>query len=352
MLKDASLLQTCARHALKWTRAASATGFVEEVIKLSGMGVALPIAARFLPWSGALLIADFFGLCSCLFSGRGWETYRSIRNNYEKGRLWSARITKRYLTLEFRDFVIIKRQIEGRESWDRFKIVEKHAEGVTSLRNSGKSYIVACGHFARQAVRALYLPNISPGHVVHVTAPSETGQRTLRGLRTRIQLSTLLSSITNMRPDAEFVIVDSQGLAGRQILRRLKQPGNVVFINVDAPWPEAISGCVTRPFGGFASRPFATGAARLSRLSQSPIVSCICSIEADGRTISLDWGEPIMTRNQGDQGDVSVTNILLDRIEEAIGKRPDQYVLRIGGSRVWNADGERWQDRKEKVKGK
>ena len=97
-----------------------------------------------------------------------------------------------------------------------------------------------------------------------------------------------------------------------------------------------------RPFAGLESRRFATGAARLSRTTGRPIVVCIPYLK-DDRTIVLDWTRVIEPQDGGGiEADRRVTDTILDDIEQAIGRRPGQYVLECLGARRWDARAERW----------
>ena len=116
-----------------------------------------------------------------------------------------------------------------------------------------------------------------------------------------------------------------------------------VFIDVDAPWRKSLAGSYERPFAGYKSHVFATGAAQLARMARCPIISCVYSLENDG-TIVLEWGSPIRIACNDADSDVDVMNKLIDTLELAIGERPTQYVLRIGDSRRWNSRSRRWEE--------
>jgi lauroyl/myristoyl acyltransferase len=142
--------------------------------------------------------------------------------------------------------------------------------------------------------------------------------------------------------DVELVEVGLPGVAGR-LLEHLKQPGNLVIIAVDAPWPADRPGSFERPFAGHENQSFATGASRLARLAQCPIVTCVSYLEDDGRIV-LEWDEPVPPPPAADRSaDVRVTSGLLDTIERAVGRRPTQYVLKIGDDRQWDPTTEQWK---------
>jgi lauroyl/myristoyl acyltransferase len=92
------------------------------------------------------------------------------------------------------------------------------------------------------------------------------------------------------------------------------------------------------------ARPFSVGTAALSRLAQCPIVACAGYIEKNG-TVVLHWGPVIAPPQRKDEGaDVRVTDTILDFLEDAVGRRPTQYVLYIGEERQWNPVLQSWGD--------
>jgi hypothetical protein len=93
---------------------------------------------------------------------------------------------------------------------------------------------------------------------------------------------------------------------------------------------------------------FALGTARLSRLSQRPIVVCVPFLDEAGRTV-LEWSLPIPAPARDDDGaDARITNDILDILERAIGLRPGQYVLAIGEQRRWSETAKCWVDLAER----
>ena len=114
--------------------------------------------------------------------------------------------------------------------------------------------------------------------------------------------------------------------------RRLRERGNVVFIPVDAPWSENVTGAFERPFAGHKKKVLSSGAAQLARLSKCAIISCVSMLENDG-TIVLQWGDPIRIDDNKSTNEVDVMNELMDALEIAIGERPTQYTFEIGAYR-------------------
>ena len=116
------------------------------------------------------------------------------------------------------------------------------------------------------------------------------------------------------------------------------------MIHVDAPWDDQRAGGFSRPFAGKKAKNFATGATRLARLAQCPVILCLPYMNDLGQII-LDWARSIRPPDpQDSEADIVNTNILLDDIERAIGLRPDQYVMGFLGERHWNPEGQRWEE--------
>jgi lauroyl/myristoyl acyltransferase len=137
----------------------------------------------------------------------------------------------------------------------------------------------------------------------------------------------------------EFAFNSRGHSAAGLIYQRLREPGNTILINVDAPWEKRTAGSFSRPFAGKKERLFSTGVAQLADLTNCPIICCSYWEEPD-RTIVLDWGTPIRKV----EGQIETMNRLLDQLEVAVGERPTQYVLTIGGDRQWNATQKRWEN--------
>jgi lauroyl/myristoyl acyltransferase len=115
-----------------------------------------------------------------------------------------------------------------------------------------------------------------------------------------------------------------------------------VTIEPDAVWEKRTA--YRRPFAGAGERGFAVGVARMSRLSQCPIVllKAVCGPEA--RVVRVEWGaviEPQPIENK--DSDPRTMDRILDFIETGIGRDPTEYSLPIGWERHWNPALERWE---------
>ena len=258
----------------------------------------------------------------------------------------AKRAAREYLSQPFYAFVVFQRMLYRRESPDEWTIEEANGDEVTLLRESERPFIVATGHFRRESFIALYLPRLCPGSVAGVFASIPERSLRLSNLRIRVHFGQVVKAVKWSRPDVELVHV---GGAFIKLLGHLANSRRRVIMAVDSFWKTTGSSTHPRPFGGMKARPFSTGAATLSRLAQCPIVPCASYVDADG-TIVLEWGpviEPPL--RQDEDADIRTTNVVLDFLENAIGRRPTQYVLHIGEERKFDPVLGTWKDFDEKT---
>lgn len=311
-----------------------------EPIRIVSMQLVLTPAAYLLPRSWALAVANVLSLLLVVLPSPGMVTYARMRRAFGEGRLRSFQLAWGSVARPYKDFVTLKRVLYGREDVSGWKIIERNSDEVASLRDSGQSFIVATAHFARAALLAIACPSITPGNLITVGHPPPAKIRSPFHLRLRIQYGTMLKALSSVwRRPGEFAFTGSSQSAASLIYERLRKPGNIVSIHVDAPWPKCPKGSYSRPFAGLRDRTFSTGAAQLAALTRCPIVTCVYW-QQDDETVIVEWGSPI--RRIDDETDT--IDDLLDKLEAAVGERPMQYMLDIGGERRWNEARKRWED--------
>lgn len=310
----------------------------DEVIRITSMRLILYPVAYALPRKLALWIANVLALLLVLSPKSGKNTYSQMSQGFGKG-LRSLDLTYKWLRRPFRDFVILTRIINQREDPSKWRIIEKNPEAIKALRESGESYIVASGHFSREALISLFDPRITFGHPIHVAIDVPERIQSLYDRRICIRLGALLRTANYLEKKVEILFVGKCPF--KELLRRLRNQGNVLFIHVDAPWHANRPGSFLRPFAGHQSRAFATGAVRLAKLAKCPVVSCVYRLGKDGTKI-IEWGTPYFPQESDD--DINITNRLLDHLETAIGERPAQYILEVGGDRRWNSPNKCWEN--------
>lgn len=324
------------------------------------MRLILPPVAYLLPRRLAIGVADICSLVLLILPSPGFVEYWKMRAAFGKGRMESVRLSRLRVRRQLRDFVVLKRILNGREKPRNWRILEKNVEAVRSIRESGCSYIVATAHFHREALIALSCPEIVPGKLLQISHPTPPPigsvanlirlvrrdglYRTLYHQRIRMLLTLMAraySAAWDRTVDYTYVSPELAAAGGLSsaitVYQRLKRPGNVVNIHIDSLWLKLQSGSHCRAFAGLEDSVFSTGAAQLAKLARCPILSCIYWARDDG-TIVVEWGKPILRVDD----EVQVTNDLLQMMEGAIGERPAHYVLEIGSQRRWDAACGRW----------
>ncbi len=313
---------------------------IGELARALAMLLVLRPAADFLPRKAALWLADLVALALAAVSSgaRGFqhELLATFGGDAALAR-WRARET---MALPFRDFVMLRRIVNGRENARAWTIEERNVEAVQALRSSGVPFIVALGHFARRAVWCVHLPQIIPQRPLVVVNPPPPFSLRPHALRNYLQFGLMLDSLGVIRPDLQLYY------AGRSsadaLVQWLKAPGSAVVIHADAPWPFK-RGAIERPFAAGSSRSFATGVAKVARLAQCPIAPCVTTITAEGKIV-FEWGDPISPGRPDDAAsDALVTSAVLDPLEAGIGRYPEQYVLDFGNGRRWNREAGCWE---------
>jgi lauroyl/myristoyl acyltransferase len=249
-----------------------------------------------------------------------------------------------------------KRVIFGREDSSKWVVKQKNRENVETLLESGASFIIATAHFQRFAFLATALVDVTPGNLVQVALPAPDRIKSIKDARNRLAKSTLTRFLYDIRvglqyramnealviarnEDVEFAWVLPDASAAQRLYKKLVEKGNIINVHVDAPWTENSNGTYSRSFAGVQRRPFATGAAQLSKLAQCPIISCVYWMNADG-SIVLEWGSPIRDVDN----EKEIMDRLINTFETAIGERPTQYSLNMGSERCWSPALHIWQD--------
>ena len=316
---------------------------IDETIRILSLVLILAPSSYLLPRKWAMGIAKFLSFLLIFSPASGPHIYWQMRVAYGKGRLDSFKLAWDWLGRGYLDFLVHRRLIHKLENPLNWQIVERNAENIKRLRESGESYIVAGGHFQHGFSCSMYVPSITYGRVIRVSDPVKK-IRSLKDLRTRYQFGMNMKSFAYWAgKNAEIIFNEPDMRTARKIYNRLCVRGNVVFIDVDAIWKKSNTRSYERPFAGSKSRVFATGTAELARMAKCPVICCVHFIERDG-TIVLEWGPPILNGGTDGENVIDVMNKLIDQLEIAIGERPTQYVFQIGGDRRWNPQRRHWEE--------
>jgi len=333
--------------ASRWFRRAKTTAaalkpFVGHLMLAAVMLLVLRPTASLLPFARALSIARGFGYVSAVIPGYGLGKTRQIAHAFGPiGAIAALRQAAEHIARPLCDSVVLRRALRGVPDRNQWRIEQRSLPCVDRVRASGETFILATAHFARQAFMALAHREILPHDITSVSLPLPKRTRNPYTWWARYHYGQILECSRASRPEIRFVYPVRSG-AYRQLVETLRKPGNVVMVHIDAPSTSTGVDTFCRPFAGLESRRFATGAARLSRTTGRPIVVCIPYLK-DDRTIVLDWTRVIEPQDGGGiEADRRVTDTILDDIEQAIGRRPGQYVLECLGARRWDARAERW----------
>jgi lauroyl/myristoyl acyltransferase len=307
------------------------------------IGILRPVAA-FLPYQRALAVARSIAVVSAAMPFYGRARASHIRRTFGRDLDPSEamRVATEHLARPLCDFVVLRRVlVHGRADFDTWHVEQRSSAVVDALRSSGESFILATGHFSRQACMPLYASEIVSQKITSIVHARK--KRTINPYSWWLShhYGQMLDCLRFAHPDMEFVHPGQIG-AYRRLVATLGRTRNAVIVYADAPPATRKNGCYVRSFAGLEARSFATGAARLSRMTGRPIAVCIPYL-VDDRTIVLDWIRVIRPPAGGDEkSDIAVTNLILDDIEKAIGQRPGQYVMNYLGERRWNAQAEQW----------
>jgi lauroyl/myristoyl acyltransferase len=321
---------------------------VDDLLRAFLMVFVLRPAADLLPRKSALAVAGWCASAMLHVPSSGRPALMTMKKAFLMEGAQGTRSAREYLAQPFYSVVISRRLLRGLESTDGWKIEESNNRDVIQLRDSRQSFIVATGHFVRHALCALYFPNTTPRPLLASVGPLPAFSLAPSVIRVRLQFGQYLRDLQHCRSDIEFVVAGAEG-GGRKLLGRLKGGGVNAIITADAFWNEHDGRGLTRPFAGHTSHTFATGAATLGRLAQCPVLTCAPYLKSDG-TIVLEWGPTIQPPPRADkEADIRNTNLIVEFLEGAVGRRPSQYTLFIGEERRWHAALQQWKDPKQEA---
>jgi hypothetical protein len=140
-----------------------------EPIRILCMQLVLAPSAYLLPKRWALTVAKVLALSLVILPSPGVITYCRMRRAFGEGRLRSFQLAWESIARPFKDFVTLKRVLYGREDVFRWRIIERNSAEVSSLRKTGRSFIVATAHFQRAALlvhrRSQKSPDLSRGMI-------------------------------------------------------------------------------------------------------------------------------------------------------------------------------------------
>lgn len=316
---------------------------IAESARTVVMLLILKPAADYLPQRWALAFAKWLSVVADItIMDDGQPARTAMKRAFNLSDEHAGQAARQWLATQFCDFVVFRRIARRREDPAKWKIVQKNVEALQQLRESRTPFIIATGQSTRRAHVPFFTLAIAPTRIVAAVQPLPPKAWRPRAIRLRTQVGQLKDGCKHARPgELEFFIIGEPPIL--DLGEYLRQPGNILYVTVDAYWPGK-RWAYHRPFAGYHSFSLTTGPATLARLTQCPILPCFPFLDSDGAVV-LEWGDVIPPALPTDaEADVRITDELLDRLERAIGSRPTQYVNAIGRGRRWNADAARWED--------
>lgn len=301
----------------------------------------LRVLARVLPRRGGLAAASLVGWVWYL-SPPGRRRRDALRRAFPDGPGDPGRLARSSLTGPYRDYLLFRRALLGRPdgTLDPERIRSEMGTATAELLASDRPFVLATGHFSREATQVLYSPTVVNRRVLAVVARSPERPANAAEARTAEHFGQMLRRIEQLGIDRLVTIGSARAVM--ELVRDLRSPGTVAVLAADATISDIMPVALRRPFAGLASRPFADGAAQIARLAQVPVVVAVAFLADDGTTV-VEWSDPIGPADRSERGaDREITERILDRLEVAVGRRPDQYVIDVGDQRRWDPDGERW----------
>jgi lauroyl/myristoyl acyltransferase len=243
----------------------------------------------------------------------------------------------------FNEFALQQKMISGWYRPHSLPVRCEASEEAQRIIASPGSFLLAQSHFERaSAGAAVFFPETFDGRDIAAVAVKLPRWIPLPHLwRASLQLRQVLRACRAVRPEG-FEIVYLGG-AVKKLMGRLHTERLVVSINIDAHWARDRSSSLERPFCGWLRRTFSTGAAKLARVGEVPLLMALPVMGSDNRCVRMRIFGPFKSQAAtAEQQDLEVTNAMLDVVEHEVGQRPCDYVLEIGAERRWDAESQSW----------
>lgn len=216
---------------------------------------------------------------------------------------------------------------------------------VRSLIESRQSIVIATAHFGREPSFFTIADPLFADRDVH-TVSAIPPDRVVNAQTKRIRAQLLLAGEALRTWSDGRIHVHYHGGAFMALLKALRSPGAIAWLNVDTHWKGGRSS-FSRSFAGMSHWTFSTGAARLARLAACPVVLALPRMNGR-RGVELQIVGPYQSSAPaGEEWDKDITNQMLDDIEREIGRRPLDYALDLGRDRRWSPEHDAWIPREE-----
>ncbi len=289
-------------------------------------------------------LAFLLSLPLTLSTPQGRRSITFFADDYDRSWFGGLRMAVRSHMNKLKEFGDLQRIINKQICPEKFSVVVDASEEIQALVASGKSLVITSAHFVRGIALGVFFNHDLLGRFAHiVTARPPPVATDAYRWRVQLMLSQALNALRTVRP--ERIKFAFTGGAFSSLIEDLRMNRAMAFVNIDAPWGNHRASSYTRPFAGACTRTFSTGAAKLSRLTDSPLLFLMPVVESDRQVRVRLMGPFTSNETEPDKYDIDVTRQVLDLVEREVGRRPTEYILDIGGGRRWDAELETWVER-------
>lgn len=311
----------------------------DDLARVFLMGIVLRVSARLLPRRSVMTVAAGCGRLLLLLMPNSGGVLATMQKSFGMEEAEARRSAAECLAQPFYTYVAFERLLHHQENRGQWSIVERNSEEVDRLRQSDHPFIIATGHFRRESTHCLLQERVCGGPIANIYAPVVPRSLRPASLRENLHWGQIVRA-----SKATGATLIPLGQPMKQVVEWLQIPRHRLLMSADSFWHGQGRSTLVRPFAGMRERPFSVGTATLARLTQCPIIPCATYVDADGKNI-VEWGAVISPPGLHDKSaDQRITNVILDFLEDAIGRRPTQYVLYIGEERRWNPSLNAWEE--------
>jgi len=278
-----------------------------------------------------------------LATPQGRRAISFFADDYDRSWSGGLRMAIRSHMNKLKEFGHLQRIIDKKIRPEQYTASIDANDEVRRLIASNASLVVTSAHFVRGiGMATVFGKNVLDRHLYLVTARPPAVATDAYRWRVQVQLSQALNAARAVREDLTFIFT---GGAFSSLIDDLRAKRSMAYINIDAPWGSHRASSYARPFAGAATRTFSTGAAKLSRLTGSPLLFLLPVLEKNKHVRVRLLGPFTSGETDPDKHDIDITCQVLDFVEREVGRRPTEYILDIGGARRWDATREIWVER-------
>jgi len=301
-------------------------------------------ASYLLPKPLVWILAQAIASCFVVLQSSGRQLVRDYISIYGLTLGPAMRLAIQTHATRFYEFAILQKYISGQyQPTKEVGVRIEASDEIQRIVDGPGSFVIAQAHFARTASASRIFGADTfkdrPLNVVIFKVPPWTPMPHL--WRMRVQGKQILRAAAALRPEGLTLISTGGALSG--LIDKLRNERVVVSINADAHWGRNRSSSLERPFCAAARRTFSTGAAKMARLANVPVMLALPIHDEEKNEVRVRMFGPFTSQAVlPEQQDIDVTQQLLNAIEVEIGLRPAEYVLEIGSDRRWDAAARKW----------